>query len=197
LLLGPWVVVRFGLRGPSAPASTGYLAGTPCVLSWSLPSVAVRFADWPGASGKLPEDWTFGYDLPKVKLSNVERGLSLGLAAVLVLVGLMRVGSGLGAGAALLCLAVAASPISWWHYPVLEYPAIAILLSTRRRLAGLALGAACYLVPNAALKHYFHLQERWPDFPWVIQFWTVVPAAAGLAIFVLLTAVRFATKGET
>jgi hypothetical protein len=93
-------------------------------------------------------------------------------------------------GAALLCLAVAASPISWWHYPVLEYPAIAILLTESRRVrtvAGvLAVGAGCYLAPAAVLKYYFHQHERWPDYPWLIQFWTAVPAVSALILFGLL-----------
>jgi hypothetical protein len=96
-------------------------------------------------------------------------------------------------GAALLCLAVAASPISWWHYPILEYPAIAILLTKgaqARRLglvcATLAAGVCCYLAPSAVLKYYFHQHEQWPDYPWTIQFWTAIPAISALILFGLL-----------
>jgi hypothetical protein len=216
LMAGPWAVVRFGLKGPAAPESAHYLAGTPCVLSWSLPSVALRFADWPGVSGKLPEDWTFGYDLPKLRLSGVERGVSLGVGLAARLVGLLAIGgmparkpafhpgrlntSQPGApqaesplyGASLLCLAVAVSPISWWHYPVLEYPAIAVLLTgaVRMRRVGLGLativaGVGCYLAPSAVLKYYFHQHERWPDFPWTIQLWTAIPAFSALILFAL------------
>ncbi len=201
LMVGPWAVVRYGLNGPAQPGSTAYLGGTPCVLSWGLPSVALRFADWPAAGGKLPEDWTFGYDLPKVRLSGFQRGISLG-------VGLLTLGLGLAAirrmparkpawpaeslryGGALLCLAVAASPISWWHYPVLEYPAMVVLLTVAVRLrrvwlglATLAAGAGCYLLPFAVLKYYFHKHGRWPEYPWMIQFLTAVPALSALILF--------------
>jgi hypothetical protein len=195
LIAAPWAAVRFGLRGPAGPANTGYLAGTPCVLSWGLPSLAVRFADWPGPSGKLPEDWTFGYDLPKLRLSHMEEGLSVGVAAAVVLLGLafLPLRDDPAAGAALLALAVAASPISWWHYPVLEYPAIAILLTVAVRngqpglgAGTLVAGACTYLLPVTALRHLFHRHERWPDSPWTLQFWTALPAAGGLILFFLL-----------
>jgi hypothetical protein len=205
LMAAPWAVVRFGLNGPAKPESTAYLAGTPCVLSWSLPSVAVRFADWPGQTGKLPEDWTFGYDLPKLRMTTVQSGVSLGVGAIVLLGGLIalwsmparkaawQAESRLHEGSALLCLAVAASPISWWHYPVLEYPAVAILLTgaVRARRASLfaatlIAGACSYLVPDGVLKYYFHQHERWPDNPWLIQFWTAVPAASALILFGLL-----------
>jgi hypothetical protein len=204
LVAGPWAIVRFGFKGPARPGSTQYLAGTPCVLSWGLPSAALRFADWPGPAGKLPEDWTFGYDLPKVRLSGVGAGVSLGVGVVTVLAGLWllrRMPPGKAAwqaesllhGGALLCLAVAASPISWWHYPVLEYPAMAILLTAAVRMrkamvgiATLSAGAGCYLLPSTVLKYYFHQHERWPDYPWTIQFWTAVPAFSALILFGLL-----------
>jgi hypothetical protein len=89
-------------------------------------------------------------------------------------------------------LAVAASPISWWHYPVLEYPAIAVLLTgaVRMRRVGLGVGTivagiGCYLAPSAVLRHYFHQHERWPDYPWTIQLWTAIPAFSALILFVL------------
>ena len=198
MMAAPWAVVRFGLKGPERPESTAYLAGTPCVLSWSLPSVAVRFADWPGLTRKLPEDWTFGYDLPKLRMPGVRRAISLGVAAMVLLfglAGLRRAGlkDELVEGAALMSLAVAASPISWWHYPVFEYPALAVLFTgaVRARRAGLfaatlTAGAGCYLAPDLVLKYYFHQQERWPDYPWVIQFWTAVPAFSALILFGLL-----------
>ena len=82
LMAAPWAVVRFGLKGPAGPDSTAYLGGTPCVLSWSLPSLAVRFADWPGRTGKLPQDWTLGYDLPKLRMTGLQRGISLAVSVL-------------------------------------------------------------------------------------------------------------------
>jgi hypothetical protein len=217
LTAGSWAVVWFGLKGPAAPQSVQYLAGTPCLLNWGLPSVALRFANWPGSSGKLPEDWTWGYDLRKVRLSRIERGISLGVGLLTLLAGLMvlrrmparkpacrpsrpkagRPGTpqaeSLLYGPALLCLAVAAAPISWWHYPVLEYPAIAVLLTAavRMRSVGLAIGTLVasifsFLAPSTVLKYYFHQHERWPDYPWTLQFWTAVPGFSALILFALL-----------
>jgi hypothetical protein len=204
LTLGPWALVRFGLKGPASPGSAQYFAGTPCVLSWGLPSLALRFADRPGPSGKLPEDWTFGYDLPKVRLSATEASVSLGVGLAVLLGGLIVLrrmparkpawqAESLLYGPALLCLAVAASPVSWWHYPVLEYPAIAVLLTVavqKRRvglgLATLAAGAGCYLMPFAVLQYYFHQQGHWPDYPRFIQAWTAIPAISALILFALL-----------
>jgi len=55
----PWVLVAF-LRGPARPVNTGYLFGTPSVLSWSIPSVALRMMEPPAADGRLPNDWVNG-----------------------------------------------------------------------------------------------------------------------------------------
>jgi hypothetical protein len=65
LMAIPWAIVAL-LRGPMAPANTDYLYGTPCVLSWSIPSVALRVLEPPSEDGKLPQDWITGWDLPRL-----------------------------------------------------------------------------------------------------------------------------------
>jgi hypothetical protein len=167
-------------------------------LNWSLPSAAIRLIETPGRGGKLPEVWSWGYDLPKLNLPAAERWVSVGVAALLLVAGALAVRrTGLPerglAGAALLTLAVAAAPISWWHYPILHYPGIAMLLTgdaRRRRPARfgltLAVAACTYLVPDSVLRFYFHQHERWPDYRWAMQFWAALPAVASLILFGLL-----------
>src|SRR5579883_497706 len=252
LMALPWAAVRFGLRGPTAPPGVAYLAGTPCLLSWSVPSAALRLLDSPGRSGHLPADWTFGYDLPKLRLRPAAAAVSLAAAGCVLAGGVLalwivltpagaglpasrgqlarRLGAGAAArgsraesvpepagivarrladpeltparhalaGAGLLSLALAASPISWWHYPVLHYPALALLLAgairdRRPEMFGgvLATGAALYWLPAAVLRHYYR-NGRWPDDPWTLQFWTALPALASLILFAI---VLFALAG--
>ncbi len=276
----PWAAVGLGLRGPAAPPRVAYLAGTPCLLSWSLPSAALRLLDHPGRRGPLPADWTLGYDLPKLRLRPAAAAVSLAVAGAVLAGGVFALwfaagGAGTGhirplrrapdtrgarardegagakgewalagergtggeqpelartadtdaggapralareatqrpgkpeltperrglAGSGLLSLALAASPISWWHYPVLHYPALALLLAAAARdrrfglLCGvLGTGAAVYRLPAAALRHYYR-NGRWPDDPWALQFWTAVPALASLVLFAI---VLFALAG--
>ena len=54
-------------------------------------------------------------------------------------------------GAALVCLALVAAPISWPHYPVLQLPGTAALadrLVAHRQWRRLATLAACFLAVN-------------------------------------------------
>ncbi len=205
LLVAPWVLVAFALTGPKAPPRVDYLAGTPCLLSWSLPSLALRASDWPRPGGGIPADWVFGYDLPNLRHSPAQRVLSLGVTAATLLAGLLalyRVSGGriagterTVAGAALMSLALAASPICWWHYQVLQYPGTAIVLATALRQArpwifcgALANAAFLFPLPAAVLRFLYHQHQRWPDFPATLCFWTTAPAAATIVLFALLTA---------
>jgi hypothetical protein len=200
----PWAIVAL-LRGPMTPANTDYLYGTPCVLSWSIPSVALRILEPPGDDGKLPQDWVTGWDLPRLHLSSQQKFVSLSaalatLAAGLALLWFKTRGRLSGqqipvAGTALIALALAASPIAWWHYQAMQYPGIALLLygSIRardwRRIAS-ALTCAVFLfpLPAAVLRYYYHQHERWPDAPGLMYFWTSVTPIASLVLFASLVA---------
>ena len=214
LLAAPWALVAFGLAGPKAPPRLDYLAGTPCVLSWSLPSLALRVAEWPQRDGRLPQDWVFGYDLPRVRHSAAQRELSLAVSAATLLAGLLALYRAAGgrvqytgraaAGAALMSLALAASPICWWHYQVLQYPGLAILLVSALRQArpwlfcgALVNAAFLFPIPAAVLRFLYHQHERWPDLPTALCFWTAVPAAATLVLFAFLTASLRSPKAES
>lgn len=201
----PWAIIAF-LRGPMGPANTDYLYGTPCVLSWSIPSVALRVLEPPSAEGKLPQDWDTGWDLPRLRLSSEQKLVSLSAAFATLIAGLallwFKTRGRIGAeqipiaGTALIALALAASPIAWWHYQAMQYPGVAVLLyysirgrDWRRLCAGLICAMFLFPLPAAVLRYYYHLHERWPDAPAFMYFWTSVTPFASLALFVLLVAI--------
>jgi hypothetical protein len=210
LMAIPWAVVAF-LRGPMAPANTDYLYGTPCVLSWSIPSVALRILEPPGDGGKLPQDWDTGWDLPRLHLSSEQKAVSLSSALATLLAGLawlwFKTRGRLSAeqipiaGTALIALALAASPIAWWHYQLMQYPGVALLLYGtirardwrrlrywRRICSALACALFLFPLPAAVLRYYYHQHERWPDAPGLMYFWTSVTPLASLALFASLVA---------
>ena len=204
LLAVPWAIVGCCLSGPKAPVGQDYLAGTPSVLSWSLPSVALRIYEPLPPGGPMPNDWIPGNGLPGVRLSTGQRLVSAGVALVTLAVGCLilaiKVRGKLSpqqvplAGAAFIALALAASPVSWTHYQVMQYPGVALLLgyATRRRLwwllaAALACGAFLYPVPVAVLRAYFVRSNSWPNSPLVMYFWTSISPVASLGLFSLIT----------
>ncbi len=200
----PWAFVLCCLSGPSTPARADYLAGTPSVVSWSLPSVALRIYEPFYVDEPMPHDWITGNGLQDLNLSSEQRILSLGVALITLTAGCLilaiRVRGRLDAGqvplagAALISLALAASPVCWTHYQVMQYPGVALLLAhaARRKLWGLlatgTAGAAfLYPIPVAVLRAYFERSNAWPNSPVVMYFWTSVPAAASIVLFGLMT----------
>ncbi len=156
------------LPPPHSPARADYWAGTPALLNFSLPAVALRLADPPTPGQILPLSWRNGNDPLAFKLPARQAALSAGLAALVLASGglwLLRTGRRNGGGgevpalaalpamAAAVSLALLASPICWYHYQLLQLPGLALL--ARRwaarpasrpwwlgRLAGLAALAA-------------------------------------------------------
>jgi hypothetical protein len=202
LMAIPWAIVAT-LRGPARPASTDYLYGTPCVLSWSIPSGALRAIEPPSKDGKLPADWINGWDLPRLRLSFEQKLVSISVSLAVLSGGIAllyyKTRAGIGnqqvpiIGAALIALALAASPIAWWHYQAMQYPGVALLLYYALRgggwrRIGTALCCALFLypIPDAVLRYLYHQQERWPDAPVQMYFWTSVTPLASLVLFVLL-----------
>jgi Glycosyltransferase family 87 len=204
LTVVPWGATGCCSSGPSAPVRMDYLTGTPSVLSWSLPSVALRVYE-PFHSGKaMPHDWITGNTLQELRLSAEERRLSLAVAFATLAVGCLilaiRVRGKLEswqsplASAAMIALALAASPVGWTHYQVMQYPGIALFLgyAAQRKLWWLlATAAACaaflYPIPVAVLKAYYTQSNGWPNSPLVMYFWTSIPAIASLVLFGLMT----------
>ena len=198
----PWVVVAV-LPGPPAPASSDYLAGTPALLSWSIPSAALRAFDPPSPGGRLPNDWIAGNTLQSLHLTTRQRALSLGAAAATLLLGLAALTAAVRgrltaqqvpmAAAACLALALAASPVCWTHYQVLQYPGVAVLLCYAARqhrwwLLGAALvcAALLYPVPVAVLRACYERANAWPNSPLLLYFWTSVSPVASLCLFGLM-----------
>lgn len=204
LTVVPWIFLVCCLSGPNAPPHTDYLAGTPSVISWSLPSVALRIYE-PFRFGKpMPLDWITGNGLQTLELSSVQRLVSLGVALITLILGClilaMRVRFKLSArqvplaSAAVVALALAASPVCWTHYQVMQYPGVALLLAyaARRKYwwllgIGAASAALLYPIPVAVLRAYYERMNNWPNSPVVMYFWTSIPAIASLVLFALMT----------
>jgi hypothetical protein len=204
LLAVPWLIVQFCLTGPKAPPRLDYVFGTPSVLSWSLPSVALRIYEPLQPGGSMPNDWITGNGLPGLRLSTSQRALSAGVALLTLTIGCLILairlrgrltrGQAPLAGAAIMALALVASPVGWTHYQVMQYPGIALLLgyAAKRRLwwlLGEALVCAAFLypVPVAVLRAYYMRNNSWPNSPAVMYFWTTISPVASLMLFSLMT----------
>ena len=91
-------------------------------------------------------------------------------------------------------LCLAAAPVGWTHYQVMQYPGIALLLSyaAQKRswplLAGtLACAALLYPVPVAILSDYYQKYGKFTAAsPATLYLWTSVAPLAALALFGLL-----------
>jgi hypothetical protein len=202
LLLMPWLPVLF-LPGPRTPAP-GSWTGTPAILSWSLPSIALRLLDPPKEPPKLPDNWERGNDLANLSLPASHRAVSFGVSLATLAAGAAILGIALRwhigvapmpwAMAALISLGLAASPVSWTHYQILQYPGLALLLCQAARLrrwtllsGTLTCGGFLYVVPVAVLRDYYERFGGWTaaSVP-TLYLWTSVTPLASLALFGLL-----------
>lgn len=201
LLAAPWLVVACCLDGPKAPEGSATWTGTPAVLSWSLPSVALRaMGPRPEQGGPLPSAWESGNDLPHLNLPASQRWISIGVAAAVLLIGcgvLARVRPSEKAiplaMAALVALALAASPVCWTHYQILQYPGVALLLGHAARgqrwgllAAVLTLGALLYPLPVGVLADYYVKYGKWTESLATFYFWDSIAPFASLGLFGLL-----------
>jgi hypothetical protein len=87
-----------------------------------------------------------------------------------------------------------ASPVSWTHYQVMQYPGIALLLgyAAKRRLwrllaAASVCAAFLYPFPVAVLRAYYMRNNSWPNSLTVMYFWTTISPIASLILFSLIT----------
>lgn len=160
-------------RAPALPQSSGYWAGTPAPGNVSLPAAVLRLVDPPAAGGgALPITWTSGYSTAAVLPEPWQRAVAVAAGAVLVLVaGGALLAPALAAGrppsrlavASLAGVAVAASPIGWYHYQLALFPAIALLLAAylaERRWRALAGFAPLALVAT---------HPEWLGFGWYVE----------------------------
>jgi hypothetical protein len=96
-------------------------------------------------------------------------------------------------GLSLMSLALAASPVCWTHYQLLQYPGVASILcdSLRRRLwktaaAAVVCGAFLYQIPVAVLTAYYHHHGGWTgDSLLTLYIWTSVTPIASASLFAL------------
>jgi hypothetical protein len=201
----PWSFTACCLDGPKTPAGTDTWTGTPATLSWSVPSVVLRILDPPTTGAdSLPRDWEAGNDLPHLRLPASRRWISLAVAFATMLTGLgllafmmngrISTAQSPFAMAALISLSLAASPVAWTHYQVMQYPGVALLLvhTMRSRLwamltAALACAALLYPLPVAILTAYFGKYGKWTAAsPATLYLWTSVTPTAALVLFWLL-----------
>jgi hypothetical protein len=91
-------------------------------------------------------------------------------------------------------LSLAAAPVCWTHYQVMQYPGIALLLcyALQKRLwrllgGTLVCAALLYPVPVAILTDYYAKYGKWTAAsPVTLYVWTSVAPLAALALFGLL-----------
>ena len=200
-VLIPWGVVWWFFTGAKAPVSAHYWMGTPSMFSWSIPSVVLRFISPLKHGGALPHDWEYGNVALYLHLSPEWRWLSAGAAIVTLAVGVfllaIRCRGKLSseelpwAMVALVSLSLAAAPVCWSHYQVLQYPGVALLLANSIRLRAWRTTAAvvlCFLLlhrlPETYLIRYHDEHSGWTAAsPLTLYVWTTVTPLACLALF--------------
>jgi hypothetical protein len=201
LLLLPAVVVS---HWGSGPPPTSFWMGTPALLNWSVPAVALRIADPPVSLPQLPHNWRFGNVPEGTHLPRSQQWLSVGIAAAVLLAGLAALVTACRgrlnqaqvpwAAAALISLSVAASPIAWSHYQVLQYPGLALLIchavNRRKWLLGVCavlLGAFLYPIPWGVMLDYYIRFSGWTAAsPATLYIWTSVTPVVTLLLFGVL-----------
>ena len=182
----PWLVLWFGFGGANAPGKARYWMGTPATYNWSIPAIVLRVLD-PPRGGQVPYNWRFGNVAAEMHpLPGYQAWLSVGTSAAVLLGGVLLLRGrvkGPWPMIALMSLSLASAPVCWFHYQVLQYPGLALLLadSVRRRAWALATfvvicGALLYQVPVAAL-----IDSS------AVYVWTSVTPVACLGLFGLAT----------
>ena len=190
LLIGSFVWVMMGPR-PHRPSGDGSWAGSPAFLNLSIPATVLRLMDRPDDWRVLPSSWSGGNSLEDVELSPAARLASLATAVALLGAGLFsvfrhgRYASVLPIVAALIALALAAAPVSWYHYRLLHLPGFAWLaweLCTRGRHRKLFLLGILALVVT-----WSHLAWLEPV-GWVVEPWLVLTRGVVVPVLELILA---------
>jgi hypothetical protein len=198
-VLLPWVAVAVFLRGPLGFTKGSALTGTPATLSWSLPSAVLRLLDPAGRSYLLPRNWMLGTNLEHFRLPFALAMAGLAIALLTLGAGLFVLTRAAGfrlredqarwAMAALVVLALVASPVAWTHYQVLEYPGVALLLiyTWRERqwmqfIAVMVLAAFIYPLPIRILDAFPQAYHDGSSLG-SLYIWTSVTPIASLGLF--------------
>jgi len=196
----PWAAAAALLHGPSGLGKGSAWMGTPATLSWSLPSVVLRILDPSRGDFIVPSHWMLGTDLEHFRLPLYLAVANLAVVVITLVVGLSAIVWSASIRimeeqvpwvmAALVSLALVASPVSWTHYQVLEYPGVALLLihAWRHRqwvqlIAVLALAALVYPLPIHMMDT---LAQHWTAGSFnAVYFWSTVPPVASMALFAM------------
>jgi hypothetical protein len=200
-----FVIAWFALAGPPAPPHpAAFLAGTPAVLSWSLPSVALRIMDPPAPGRGLP--WANEFALQSLNLPPAARRVGLGVAVATFTLGigvLLAVTLGRVSRdrlpltmASLTTLTLVAAPVSWAHYQLMQFPGMALfagglaLRGAWKKMGFVLLCAAfLYPVPVTVLRLMVEANGGvWPNTPMANYFWTSTAPVAGLVLYGLMVA---------
>jgi hypothetical protein len=200
-VLLPWAAVAIFLRGPLGLTKGSALTGTPATLSWSLPSLVLRILDPAGRSYLSPHNWMLGTNLEHFRLPFTLAAAGLAVALLTLGAGLFALVRSAGfrlnedqvpwAMAALVTLALVATPVGWTHYQLLQYPGVALLLiyTWRERqwvqlIAVLALAVLIYPLPIHVLDAFPHGYHDGNSLS-SLYFWTSLTPAASIGLFTM------------
>jgi hypothetical protein len=197
----PWLIISAFFTGARAPVSAHFWMGTPSMWSWSVPSLVLRLLTPVTRGAPLPTDWEFGNVAATLHLGPRLEWISVATAAAVFAFGMVALGvvcrgrlNGRQipwAMAGLIALSLAAAPVCWTHYQLLQYPGVAMLLiaGSRSKDWRLALATATsfalvYQLPQRFLIAYHDAHNGWTtESLFTLYFWTSVPPLASLAIF--------------
>ncbi len=210
LLIGPLLLFALLLPPPALPASTSYWMGSPAPLNFSLPAVVMRVRDWPAAGEPVPSSWRFGNNPQSYQPQGADALWSVTTAAAVLLFGIATLARRRPgeehdededddsrwrfAAPAVIALAMLASPISWYHYQLFQFPGLAllgvVLCRDRRRRLLLPIWVAMVIVltrtQTLAFGPYAEAYGWTAARPWLLFASTSVVAAFGAALFAWL-----------
>jgi hypothetical protein len=201
----PWLAVAATTDGPLRPPLTNWM-GTPAFLNHSLPGTVLRLCDPLVPGSRLPANWVEGNVIEGLRLSVRDAAIGKLVVAATVALGLAmllwslrgaapadeRVSRSARVAAALVSLAVLASPVCWPHYEVVQLPGCALLASLfgrQRRWTPMALLVAAFLVVQWTeawvMGPYIRTHGAMADAPLEAWALTTLPTIALATIFAL------------
>lgn len=207
LLAAPFALLAAFYPPPHTPPHSSYWMGTPAVLNFAFPAAVLRLLDFP-SSTELPHNWQFGNDVLELRVPAAHAALSVAAGVAIWVAGFAllllsihrRVNPGLHTAttlvpyvvATLAPLTLAAVPLSWSHYQLLQLPgaALFLVLAVRNRrvwfaAAITALFLLSYQVPVALLRIYFNEYGWTAARPWLLWSLTALTPVALLGLFLV------------
>jgi alpha-1,2-mannosyltransferase len=178
----PLILLMATVPQPWTPRNAGFWMGTPAPLNVSVPATALRLT-YKRTGDQLPEAWQAGTH-PRIELPVWRQAVTAGTAAATLLLGLaaaraFRIRLHLLAG--LVALALLASPISWYHYQMMQFPGLALLTAEalRERAWGRLAGVTAleFVLTRSEFRDLIAGQPMLPG---------VILALAGVTLFGLL-----------